>query len=91
MNGSPSESFKGSRGLRQGDPLSPLIFVLAVEVLTNMFRKAEDMGLLNGFKVCKEGEGIPILPFADDTLIIVGGDLREARIVMNIYMVRSLY
>lgn len=49
LNGSPGESFKSTRGLRRGDPLSPMIIVLAAEVLTQMFLRAQEVGALNGF------------------------------------------
>lgn len=79
LNGSPTKSFKSSRGLRQGDPLSPMIFVLAAKVLTQMVMKAQQVGLLSGFKVSSLGVGIPIFQFAEDTLIFANGDIVEAR------------
>lgn len=49
LNGAPGESFKSLCGLRQGDPLSPMIFVLAAEVLTLMVLKAQECGIIDGF------------------------------------------
>ncbi|MCH82142.1 LINE-1 reverse transcriptase like, partial [Trifolium medium] len=44
VNGSPTEDFKVSKGLRQGDPLSPFLFLIAAESLTGMVKKAVDIG-----------------------------------------------
>lgn len=84
LNGSPGDMFKSSRGLRQGDPLSPMVFVLVAEVLTLMMLKVQEAGLLEGFKVSEAGVGIPILQFADDTLLLTNGGMDEARLVKNI-------
>lgn len=47
LNGVPGKVFQCKRGVRQGDPLSPLIFVLAADLLQSMLNKAKDLGLLN--------------------------------------------
>lgn len=86
LNGSPGDTFKSSRGLHQGDPLSPMIFILVAEVLARMFLKAQEVGLIHGFKVSKEGISLPILQFTDDTLICMEGDLEEAWKVRNIFL-----
>ncbi|RVX07329.1 putative mitochondrial protein [Vitis vinifera] len=69
VNGSPSVFFQSSRGLRQGDPLSPYLFVIAMEVFSSMMRRAISGGYLSGWKVSggrDEGMHISHLLFADD-------------------------
>ena len=67
VNGSPNGCFSSSRGLRQGDPLSPLLFVFVMEALSKMLSTAVQGGLLDGFKV--GNASFSHLLFADDTLI----------------------
>ena len=77
INGSPQGFFASSRGLRQGDPLSPLLFVLIMETLSRLMDRAFGRGYLLGFEV-GSGETNPIvvshLLFADDTLIFCPAD-----------------
>jgi hypothetical protein len=47
LNGSLGKKICHTRGLRQGDPLSPLLFVLVMEVLNALFRLAVQQGLLS--------------------------------------------
>ena len=72
VNGSPFGFFQSSRGLRQGDPLSPYLFVIVMEVFSCLLRRAISGGYLSGWRVRdRNGEGILIshLLFANDTLV----------------------
>jgi hypothetical protein len=82
VNGTPSGFFSSSRGLRQGDPLSPLLFVIVMEALSKLFTVVVPRSFLSGFSV---GSGsnvmlnISHLLFADDTLVFCGANLDHLR------------
>lgn len=69
VNGSATKDFMTQKGLRQGDSLSPFLFVLAMEGLTTLVRKSVEMGDFKLFKFGEE-EFVDILQFADDTVIL---------------------
>ncbi|CAJ2677955.1 unnamed protein product [Trifolium pratense] len=72
VNGSPTEDFKVGRGLRQGDPLSPFLFLIVAEGLTGMMRRAVEIGRFKGFQV-NDSIQFQILQFADDTILMGTG------------------
>ena len=72
VNGSPKGFFGSSYGLRQGDPLFPLLFLLIMEVLSRPLRKTEESNLIRGFHVGavnSVGGRISHLLFVDDTIL----------------------
>ncbi|GKV34368.1 hypothetical protein SLEP1_g42745 [Rubroshorea leprosula] len=74
VNGSPTEEFELERGLRQGDPLSPFLFLMIMEGLNGLVKKAESEGLLQGIEIGKKGLTVSLLQFADDTVILGRAD-----------------
>ncbi|XP_056851708.1 uncharacterized protein LOC130500775 [Raphanus sativus] len=68
INGSPREQVSPSRGLRQGDPLSPYLFILCTELLAGLCAKAQMRGKLRGIRVARGCPLITHLLFADDTM-----------------------
>ena len=72
INGSPAGFFPSSKGLRQGDPLSPYLFVIGMKALSCLINRAVEGNYLSGNRI-KDGRGgdlvISHLLYADDTLI----------------------
>ena len=61
VNGSPTGFFNNSRGLRQGDPLSPDLFIIGMEVISILVDKVASGGFLSGFKIANRlGEELQI-------------------------------
>ncbi|KAJ0755575.1 putative RNA-directed DNA polymerase [Helianthus annuus] len=70
VNGSPTMEFNCSRGLRQGDPLSPFLFLLAMEALTGIMKKAMSIGLYQGIKCTSNGPLLSHILYADDVIFL---------------------
>lgn len=69
INEVAGSEFKPKRSLRQGDPLSPLSFLLYTEGLSKLLKIKESEGRLRGFKVSRSAVPITYLFFADDSLL----------------------
>jgi hypothetical protein len=81
VDGEPPGFFSSSRGIHQGDPLSPLLFVI-MEALSRMLMESEARGLVAGFSVGplhNSGLSISHLLFVDDMLIFCGADVEQLR------------
>nr|KYP35530.1 Retrovirus-related Pol polyprotein LINE-1 [Cajanus cajan] len=70
VNGSPTEEFGVSKGLRQGDPLAPFLFLIVAEGLFTLFNKASQLERFKGCLMGKDKVPVDILQYADDTLIM---------------------
>jgi hypothetical protein len=75
VNGSPTKQFNIGRGLRQGDPLSPFLFLLAAEGFNLLMKKAVEIGKFDGFRFDRGEDQFTHLQYADDTLIIGNKEL----------------
>src|SRR3954465_8131853 len=61
------------RGLRQGDPLSPYLFILIAEGLSALIKGAVSRGDIHGVQICREAPSVSHLLFADDCFFILQG------------------
>ena len=77
INGRPRGHIIPFRGLRQGDPLSPFLFLFCAEGLSTLIRKSVEFGLLNGVATCLRGPKISHLFFVDDSLIFCKANIEE--------------
>ncbi|RVW26739.1 LINE-1 retrotransposable element ORF2 protein [Vitis vinifera] len=72
INGTPLGFFQSSRGLRQRDPLSPYMFMIVMEALSCLLKRAKEIGFLPGWQLSGRGGArveVTHLLFADDTLV----------------------
>ena len=77
INGTPQGHITPTRGLRQGDPISPFLFLFCAEGLSAMIRKSVDNGLLQGVAACPQGLHISHLFFADDNIIFCQATIEQ--------------
>ena len=75
INGMPHGHTVLSRGLQQGDPLSPYIFLLCAEGLSSLIKNEVGDGQLEGIFVCRSGSKLSHLFFVDDSLIFCKASL----------------
>ena len=79
LNGEPTGYIKPTKGIHQGDPLSPYLFLICAECLTALLRQAEVSGPIQGLSICCGGPHISHLFFADDSLLFCRATMVECR------------
>jgi hypothetical protein len=84
VNGQHSAIFKPSRGFRQGDPISPYLFLLCAEGLSCMLKKYGPNYIARGVRVSRHAPWISHLLFADDWLIFTQTTKRSADRIAHI-------
>jgi len=86
INGSPTDSFQPKRGIRQGDPLSPYLFIICAKVLSGMIDKNQKNGAITGVAIATKSPAISHLLYADDSILFCRAKPEEAKAIMNIIM-----
>ncbi|CAL1410255.1 unnamed protein product [Linum trigynum] len=84
MKGTPSGFFAPTRGLRQVDPLSPLLFVLCIEGFAALLRQTISVEKLKGVKVALRAPRISHLFFTDDSYLFLIGSLQECENLIEV-------
>ena len=84
LNGHVLDTFTPTRGLRQGDPLSPYLFLLVADGLSRLIKREAEAAILKELKICRNAPGMSHLLFADDNLLFFEGSTQQARVVKNI-------
>ena len=84
FNSMETDIFSPTRGIRQGDPLSPYLFLFVAEGLSSMIKHAEESGELQGIRVCKDAPMVSHLLFADDSLILMHADKSNVDCLRNL-------
>jgi hypothetical protein len=79
INNTEGEFFQTGKGLRQGDPLSPVLFNLVVDILSRMLQKASNDQLIRGLGGNLIEGGVISLQYADDTILFMDDNLESAK------------
>ncbi|XP_049368158.1 uncharacterized protein LOC125833012 [Solanum verrucosum] len=83
INGKRHGFFHSTRGLKQGDPLSPALFILGAEVLSRMLNLLHQNQMYKGFQMELRGPQINHLSFADDIIIFTAGTRQSVQLIMK--------
>ena len=81
INGGKTKSFIPSRGLRQGDPLSPYLFILCQEVLSRLIKRSFVSGVIHRVKMNTNGLAFTHVMYADDLMLFAKAITCEVQVL----------
>lgn len=83
-NGECTDYFSTSRGIRQGDPITPYVFVLCIERLSHGINRAVQSGKWTPIRLSRRGTPITHLFFADDLLLLAEASCEQAHMIQEV-------
>jgi hypothetical protein len=92
FNSEETGMFVPTRGLRQGDPLSHYLFLLCAEGLSSLLLYEEEVGGIDGVRVCRNAPSVSYLLFVDVSLILMKANMNNAtslQLVLDTYCANS--
>ena len=75
--------FQTKKGLRKGDPLSPILFNIVADMLTLLINRAKANDQVNGVVPHLIDDGLSVLQYADDTILFMDYNLEQAQNMKN--------
>nr|UBX54584.1 Line-1 retrotransposon [Lupinus angustifolius] len=84
LSSTSMEFFSVSRGIRQGDPMAPFLFLMVAEGFAGLMRNARSAGLFEGYKIGSCGVEVCDLQFADDTILVCKPNVK------NLWCIKSI-
>lgn len=92
INGNPYGDIRPTRGIRQGDPLSPYLFVICTEMLVQRLMQAERRGEITGLEIARGAPSVSHLLYADDSMFYCKNtdeELNSIRSILHEYSLAS--
>eukprot|EP00253_Pinus_taeda_P018598 PITA_18598 len=84
VNGTPTKTFNASRGIRQGDPISPFLFILAAEGLERIIKREIRKKKISGLKPWGNNLAITHQQFVDDIMLFGEVSIKEVRAIKEV-------
>jgi len=84
LNGIPGKQFLCKKGVRQGDPLSPLIFVIVADILQSTLNEEMHNSIISSPLRHTSSPDYPIIQYADDTIFLAQADIRQAQQIKHL-------
>ena len=90
INGAPTSIIRPTRGIRQGEPLSPFLFLLCTEGLHGLITQSTLRGDIHGFSMSRRSPSLTHLLFANDSLLFCKSNAEECQKVIEVLQVYKM-